>query len=216
MTSNVPETSAPPGWELPPATETPRRSMLVHGITAIISFLIVAVPSTLGGLFFLDPILRKKKSAVSGGGTTNGEIAKKDEAGFIRLDVTRDSIPQDGTPLAVTVKDDITDAWNKFRDVPVGSIWLRKVGDGPVLAFNSVCPHLGCSVDYVRADNHFFCPCHTSAFDLDGKKTNEIPPRDMDVLEVSMRTNGQDDANGVEIWVKFQNFQRATPEKIAI
>lgn len=215
MTSNVPETSAPPGWELPPATETPRRSMLVHGITAIISFLIVAVPSTLGGLFFLDPILRKKKSS-SGSGATDGEIAKKDDAGFILLDVTKDSIPQDGTPLAVTVKDDITDAWNKFRDVPVGSIWLRKVGDGPILAFNSVCPHLGCSVDYVRADNHFFCPCHTSAFELDGKKKNEIPPRDMDGLEVSMRTNGRDDANGVEIWVKFQNFQRATSEKIAI
>ena len=215
MTSNVPETTAPSGWELPPATETPRRSMLVHGITAILSFLIVAVPSTLGGLFFLDPILRKKKSA-SRRGATDGEVVRKDEAGFILLDVTRDSIPQDGTPLAVTVKDDITDAWNKFRDVPVGSIWLRKVGDGPILAFNSVCPHLGCSVDYVRAGNHFFCPCHTSVFDLSGKKTNEIPPRDMDVLEVSMRTNGQDDANGAEIWVKFQNFQRATSEKIAI
>ncbi len=215
MTSNVPETSAPAGWELPPATETPRRSMLVHGITVILSFVIVAVPSTLGGLFFLDPILRKKK-ATTGNGANDGEIAKKDEAGFIRLDVTKDSVPQDGTPLAVTVKDDIIDAWNKFRDVPVGSIWLRKVGDGPILAFNSVCPHLGCSVDYVRADNHFYCPCHTSAFDLDGKKKNEIPPRDMDVLEVAMRTNGQDDANGVEIWVKFQNFQRATSEKIAI
>jgi len=189
--------------------------MLVHGITVILSFVIVAVPSTLGGLFFLDPILRKKK-ATTGNGANDGEIAKKDEAGFIRLDVTKDSVPQDGTPLAVTVKDDIIDAWNKFRDVPVGSIWLRKVGDGPILAFNSVCPHLGCSVDYVRADNHFYCPCHTSAFDLDGKKKNEIPPRDMDVLEVAMRTNGQDDANGVEIWVKFQNFQRATSEKIAI
>lgn len=215
MTSHVPETPTPPGWELPPATETPRRSMLVHGITAVLSFLIVAVPSTLGGLFFLDPILRKKK-AKSGGRATDGELAKKDDAGFIRLDVTKDAVPQDGTPLAVTVKDDITDAWNMFRDVPVGSIWVRKVGDGPILAFNSVCPHLGCSVDYIRADNHFFCPCHTSSFDLNGKKTNEIPPRDMDSLEVSMRTNGQDDAHGVEIWVKFQNFQRATPEKIAI
>ncbi len=215
MTSNVPETSAPSGWELSPAAETPRRSMLVHGITAILSFLIVAVPSTLGGLFFLDPILRKKK-ATSGDGARDGEIAKKDEAGFIRLDVTKDSVPQDGTPLAVTVKDDIIDAWNMFRDVPVGSIWLRKVGDGPILAFNSVCPHLGCSVDYVPADNHFFCPCHTSAFNLDGKKKNEIPPRDMDVLEVAMRTNGQDDANGVEIWVKFQNFRKTITDKIAI
>ena len=214
MTSNVPETSAPSGWELPPATETPRRSMLVHGITAILSFLIVAVPSTLGGLFFLDPILRKKKTA--SGGATDGQMAKKDDAGFIRLDVTKDSVPQDGTPIEITVKDDLIDAWNKFRDVPIGNVWLRKVGDGPILAFNTVCPHLGCSVDYKPAENHFFCPCHTSAFDLKGKKTNEIPPRDMDVLEVAMRTNGQADSSGLEIWVKFQNFQRATSDKIVI
>ncbi len=188
--------------------------MLVHFTTAVLSFVIVAIPSTLSGLFFLDPILRKKKSG--GGRATDGAVAKKDEAGFIRLEVTKDSVPLDGTPLSVTVNDDLIDAWNLFRDVPVGSVWLRKVGDGPILAFNSVCPHLGCSIDYVRSENHFFCPCHASAFDLDGKKTNEIPPRDMDVLEVSMRTNGQADVNGVEIWVKFQNFQKATSDKIVI
>lgn len=215
MTSNVPETSAPPGWELPPARETPRRSMLVHGTAVFLSFLVVAIPSALGGLFFLDPILRKKKSA-SSGDTKEDEIAKKDEFDFIRLDVTKDSIPDDGTPLTVTIKDDLVDAWNMFRDVPIGSIWLRKVGDGPILAFNTICPHLGCSVDYKPAENHFFCPCHTSAFDLDGKKKNDIPPRDMDVLEVSMRTDGQEDVSGLEIWVKFQKFQGGKSKKIVI
>jgi len=214
MTSTTPETPTRASVQLPPAVETPRRSMLVHMLTAALSFLIITVPSTLGGLFFLDPILRKRKVTV--GGATGGKAPKKDEAGFIRLDVTKDAVPEDGTPLSVTVNDDHIDAWNMFRDVPVGSVWLRKVGDGPILAFNSVCPHLGCSVDYIHADNHFFCPCHTSAFALDGKKTNEIPPRDMDVLEVSMRTNGQDDPNGLEIWVKFQNFKKATSDKIVI
>ena len=174
----------------------------------------MAVPSTLAGLFFLDPILRQRK--VAAGGTTDGDIPRKDYAGFIRLAVTKDAVPQDGTPLAVTVRDDIIDAWNLLRDVPVGSIWLRKVGDGPILAFNSVCPHLGCSVNFRRAENDFFCPCHTSVFALDGRKTNKVPPRDMDTLEVAMRTNGQDDANGREIWIRFQNFRRATSEKIAI
>ncbi len=194
--------------------ERVRRGVLIQLFTAAVSFVLVAVPSTLGGLFFLDPILRKRKAAV--GGVTNGEIARKDDAGFIRLDVTKDAVPHDGTPLAVTVRDDIVDAWNRFNDVPVGSIWLRKVGVGPVLAFNSVCPHLGCSVTHRRAENDFFCPCHTSVFSLDGTKTNAIPPRDMDALEVAMRTNGQDDAAGVEIWVRFQNFRRATAKKIVI
>jgi menaquinol-cytochrome c reductase iron-sulfur subunit len=191
-----------------------RRNVLVQFVAAAISVVIVAVPGILGSLFFLDPILRKRRGAQ--GGAAAGEIARKDEAGFIRLEITRDAIPADGTPVAVTVLDDIIDAWNRFRNVPIGSIWLRKLGDGPILAFNSVCPHLGCSVNYRRAEGDFFCPCHTSAFDLDGKKTNEVPPRDMDTLEVAMRTNGQDDSNGAEIWVRYQNFQRATTEKIAI
>ncbi|MEY3458111.1 MAG: Cytochrome b6-f complex iron-sulfur subunit [Planctomycetota bacterium] len=198
-----------------PPTGTPRRSLLYQAVTALISTVIVAIPATLGGIFFLDPILRKKKSEGTGSAGSSGG-ARKDEQGFIRLDVTRDAVPADGTPVAVTVFDDIDDAWNRFANVPVGSIWLRKLGDGPILAFNSICPHLGCSVNYRRAENDFFCPCHTSAFALDGKKTNEVPPRDMDVLEVAMRSGGKDDPAGVEIWVKFQNFRRATQEKIPI
>ena len=212
MTSTSPEIPTAGSVDLPISVETPRRSLLVQLITGMLSFLIIAVPSTLSGLFFLDPILRKRKAASDD--TADGEVPRKDEAGFIRLDVTKEAVPQDGTPLSVTVNDDLVDAWNMFRDVPVGSIWLRKVGDGPILAFNSICPHLGCSVDYIREENEFYCPCHASAFALDGKKMNDIPPRDLDVLEVSMRTHGQQDANGHEIWVKFQNFQRATSDKI--
>lgn len=196
-----------------PGSCTPRRSLLYQGLTALISTIIVAIPASLGGLFFLDPILRRQKAS---GGSQPGTAARKDENGFIRLDVTREAVPQDGTPVSVTVFDDIEDAWNRFPNVPVGSIWLRKVGDGPILAFNSICPHLGCSVNYRRAENDFFCPCHTSAFALDGKKSNEVPPRDMDALEVAMRTGGKDDPAGSEIWVKFQNFRRATSERIPI
>ncbi len=193
---------------------TPRRSILVRFVTAAISFVIVAIPATLGGLFFLDPILRKKKADTAGG--SNDELARKDDAGFIRLDITKDAVPNDGTPVAITVIDDIVDAWNRFKNVPAGSIWLRKVGDGPVLAFNSICPHLGCSVDFRGAQNDFFCPCHTSSFTLDGKKSNDIPPRDMDVLEVSMRTKGVDDPGGNEIWVRYVKFRGGTSEKIPV
>lgn len=198
---------------VPATTETPRRSALVHLLTAFLSFIIVTVPASIGGLFFLDPILRKKKSA---DGKSAGAAARKDESGFIRLDLTRESIPADGTPVSVTVLDDIVDAWNRFANVPIGSIWLRKVGDGPILAFSSVCPHLGCSVNFRQAEGDFFCPCHTSAFDLDGKKTNEVPPRDMDSLTVSMRTEGKDDPKGNEIWVKFEKFRGARADKVAI
>jgi menaquinol-cytochrome c reductase iron-sulfur subunit len=206
---SIPATSRNPDTAQPESV--PRRNMLVQVVTTLISIVLVAVPATLGGLFFLDPILRRRQAAKRG-----DNAGRKDAEGFIRLNITREIVPADGTPVSFTVTDDMSDAWNQFRDVPVGSIWLRKVGDGPILAFNSICPHLGCSVDFRRAQNDFFCPCHTSSFSLDGEKTNEVPPRDMDSLEVSMRTNGKEDPAGNEIWVRYQKFRGATAEKIPI
>jgi len=188
-----------------PASET-RRNVRLEGITAVVSFLRIAVPSTLAGVFFMDPILRKRK--VAGGGD--------DMAGFIKLDLTADAVPDNGSPVAVTVKSDLVDAWNRFRDVPVGSIWLRKSEDGTIKVFNSICPHLGCSVNYRRSENDFYCPCHTSSFSLDGEKTNEVPPRDMDALELQTATDGIPSEDGLELWVKFLNFKGATTEKIPV
>lgn len=195
-----------------PAPESPRRSVVVQLLTMVLSFVLVTIPAGLGGLFYLDPILRKKKGSTG----LSGAATRKDEAGFIRLDITSDSIPADGTPVSVTVLDDIVDAWNRFSNVPIGSIWLRKVGDGPVLAFSSICPHLGCSVNFRQAEGDFFCPCHTSAFALDGKKKNEVPPRDMDSLSVSMRTDGKEDPAGREIWIRYEKYRGARADKVAI
>lgn len=197
------------------AATSVRRRSFVGLVTGVLSFLLVAIPSALGGLFFLDPLLRKRRAA-GGSGDNAGAAHRKDDAGFIRLDVSADVIPEDGTPVAVTVRDDFDDAWNRFLDVPVGSIWMRKNPDGSIVAFNSVCPHLGCSVDYRRGENDFFCPCHTSSFALDGTKTNQIPPRNMDSLEVVRRTDGRDDLAGSELWVRFMNFRRTTAEKIPL
>ena len=201
----TPDVSEDSSAESPPAT---RRNVLIDVVTAFVSFVIIAIPSAIGGLFFLDPILRRKSTA---GGGASGALE-----GFIKLSVSAESVPADGTPVAVTVMDDLDDAWNRFKDVPVGSIWLRKNPDGGILVFNSVCPHLGCSVDYRRSENDFFCPCHTSSFSLDGAKTNEVPPRDMDTLQLERTTAGQPAPDGDELWVKFQNFRRATSDKIPI
>ena len=125
------------------------------------------------------------------------------------------ALPEDGTPQQFTVFDDKQDAWNLFREVPIGSVWLRRIGK-QVIAFNTVCPHLGCAVGHRPSENDFFCPCHTSAFDLDGKKLNEVPPRDLDVLEVRRKSGGVEQEDGDEIWIKFQNFRAATSEKVPV
>jgi menaquinol-cytochrome c reductase iron-sulfur subunit len=75
------------------------------------------------------------------------------------------------------------------RGVELGSVWLVRRGD-TVLAFSSVCPHLGCSVNAVGVTEGkpggFACPCHTSAFDEAGKRTSGPSPRDLDPLNTKI------------------------------
>ncbi len=100
------------------------------------------------------------------------------------------------------------DAWNKFPQVPIGAVYLRRTGEKTVEALNVVCPHAGGFVDYVPDKNCFICPLHNSKFALDGQISDPKSPaaRAMDALEVEIRDGA--------IWVKFQNFQSGPAEKI--
>jgi thiosulfate dehydrogenase (quinone) large subunit len=42
---------------------------------------------------------------------------------------------------------------------------LLKLGDGSIVAFDAVCPHAGCTVEYDRSYGYLLCPCHGAAFD---------------------------------------------------
>ena len=131
-----------------------RRSLVKSVVAGILSVVLGAVPFIAGTLFFLDPLLRKKTPSdddVTGGGV------EKDEQGFIKLAVNVDTL-EAGKPQDVTVLDDKVDAWNKFLSVPVGKVWLRKNDAGQVLAFNVICPHLGCSVSYRQNNNDLLLP----------------------------------------------------------
>ena len=173
----------------------PRRGFLTHMFAAGIGLLVGTVPALAGLAFFLDPIVRKKKG-VSGDG-------------FLKMPVALQALEINGEPQLVKIIMDKVDAWNTYLNQPVGSVYLRRTDKDKVIAFNSRCPHLGCSVDYKSADKIYFCPCHTSTFGMDGRKQNEIPPRGLDALEVQIR-------NGTEVWLKFQNFRATTPDKIPV
>ncbi|MEO2032989.1 MAG: Rieske (2Fe-2S) protein [Planctomycetaceae bacterium] len=194
MSADEPTLSRPESKIAPQSRRT-----VVQILTGFLGLLLNAVPVTLGGLFFLDPLLRASRSV--------GEDS-------IKLRVNTDAIPADGTPVAVTVIADQTDAWNKYNNVPIGSIWVRRTQSGNLAAFNSTCPHLGCSVDFRASNNDFYCPCHTSAFELDGQPKNEIPPRGMDDLDIYTATAGKRDEAGTELWVKYKEFRGGTVEKI--
>jgi len=159
-----------------------------------------------GLLFFFDPLLRKRRSGTASAEAAAGE--KKDAEGFTRLNVKLDALPSDGTPMAFKVRDDKHDAWNLYKDMEVGTVWVRRTGDNEVIAFSSICPHLGCAVNFRTGRKDFFCPCHTSAFDLEGERMNDIPPRGMDRLATKVN-----DQTG--IWVKYETFLAGRKEQIA-
>ena len=48
-----------------------------------------------------------------------------------------------------------------------------------------------------------------SAFALDGQKKNEIPPRDLDSLEVKVKDKS-------EVWVRYEVFKAGTPDRVVI
>ena len=82
---------------------------------------------------------------------------------------------------------------------------------------NAVCPHAGCFVGLIDNDDEkqFRCPCHTSAFDLDGAKLDidgvtNPSPRDLDPLSVDQERLA---ATG-EIWVDFKNYFPGKHERV--
>jgi quinol---cytochrome c reductase iron-sulfur subunit, bacillus type len=116
----------------------------------------------------------------------------------LRVASTRDVKP--GRPLRVTAVGPRDDAWLRLDKVTLGSLWLvRAVEDGPIKAFSTVCPHLGCGVDFDDKAGKFNCPCHASAFDLDGRCLGGPSPRGLDELEA--RVEGRD------VLVRYQRFR---------
>lgn len=173
----------------------PRRHFLIQGFALLLSSLLALIPLAAGVAFFVDPLLRRR--ATMKGATADG---------FLPVARLAD-LPDDGTPIRVSLRADKVDAWNLFRQQTVGTVYLRKIA-GQVLVFNDVCPHLGCKIDFKPAEGAFFCPCHASRFNLEGQRQNDIPPRDMDQLEWR-------EVEGV-VWVKYMNYQRGKAEKVPV
>jgi menaquinol-cytochrome c reductase iron-sulfur subunit len=181
-------------YPAPVAADAPapqRRSFLVGLAAGTIGAIVAIVPTIPSIGFLLHPLFKKKRSA--------------DGDGFVKV-TALEAIPEDGSPRAFPVQMDVQDAWNKFPNRQVGSVFLSKDKQGHVKCFSCVCPHLGCTINYEEKAKLFLCPCHASAFTLDGERKNQIPPRSMDPLDV--RVN---DKNEVE--VKYEAFRAGTSQR---
>ena len=174
-----------------PPVQPARRDFLKKVLASVIGAIITVVPFAAGLAVFLDPLRRK--------GTAGG---------MIRV-TTLEALPDDGVPRKFPILASRVDAWNKFSETPIGAVYLRHTSEGEIQAFNVVCPHAGCFVDFLPDRNQYLCPCHNSAFSVTGAIADRSSPaaRGLDALEVEVR-------NQKEVWVKFQNFQAGRAEKV--
>jgi thiosulfate dehydrogenase [quinone] large subunit len=69
---------------------------------------------------------------------------------------------------------------------------IVKLADGSIAAFDAVCTHAGCTVQWDRADRLLLCPCHGAAFDpehgaavLDGPTSEPLATLPIQVDPVS-------------------------------
>ncbi|MFH1918484.1 MAG: ubiquinol-cytochrome c reductase iron-sulfur subunit [Planctomycetota bacterium] len=56
-----------------------------------------------------------------------------------------------------------------------------------VKAFNAICTHVDCTVQYRAEKGDIFCTCHDGVYDLNGKNVSGPPPRPLEIYKVSLR-----------------------------
>jgi cytochrome b6-f complex iron-sulfur subunit len=64
---------------------------------------------------------------------------------------------------------------------------LVRTADGELYAFNAVCTHLECTVQYKADTSTIWCACHNGMYDLQGNVISGPPPRPLERLVVNQR-----------------------------
>ena len=65
-----------------------------------------------------------------------------------------------------------------------GRFYLARLEDGGFMALSLRCTHLGCSIIWEDDKKRFICPCHSSAFGINGEVQNPPAPSALDYYPV--------------------------------
>lgn len=101
---------------------------------------------------------------------------KQKEAQWVEAaDVNQLKIKQ---PEEVVFRRKRVDGWRTVNEKTTA--WVVKMDPQKVVVFAPNCTHLGCAYHWDQQQNNFICPCHTSAFSVDGKVLSGPAPRPLD------------------------------------
>jgi cytochrome b6-f complex iron-sulfur subunit len=76
-------------------------------------------------------------------------------------------------------------------------VWIVKTPDDDIVhltgfyALITVCTHLGCTPNYLAAENKFKCPCHGSGYHLSGVNFEGPAPRPLERARIVLADDGQ-------------------------
>ena len=74
---------------------------------------------------------------------------------------------------------------------------LVRTDNQEVKAMSTVCTHLGCTVQWEKDKQEFYCPCHGGRFDKNGKVIAGPPPAPLDTYPT--------DLEGDNIFIYFKD-----------
>ena len=101
------------------------------------------------------------------------------------------------TPVRVAFPVLVQDGW--VQKTTQQAAWVVRTGEKAVRVLSTVCPHLGCSVNWKAEHDEFACPCHDSGFSKDGARQHGPARRGLDELPVRLV------GDQVEIrWLEFE------------
>jgi Rieske Fe-S protein len=128
--------------------------------------------------------------------------------------VARLSELPEGVPHQAVVQEARFDAWTLHPNDVIGRVWLIRRDKETVDAYTTICPHLGCSVNFEEKNRLFICPCHGGTFDIHCQRVERPEfvnpaPRGMDRLECR-----RDPADPDLIQVRYENFRQGEPTPI--
>jgi cytochrome b6-f complex iron-sulfur subunit len=58
-------------------------------------------------------------------------------------------------------------------------------------AISAICTHLGCTPNWLSAENKFKCPCHGSGFYMSGINFEGPAPRPLERVKIALGDDGQ-------------------------
>jgi len=126
----------------------------------------------------------------------NDTLSKWSKIGLV------DSLPAAGSP---PVMKRITfrkiDGWRET--VTTESVYVERTANGKLRVLSSICPHLGCTVQWRASKGDFLCPCHGSVYSQQGKLMKGPARRGMDPLPTKQEEG--------ELLVHFEFFREDVP-----